>query len=89
LAAIPRPGPLPRATDSGSKRKKREPKGRPLGAKNGTSALRRLARQFVDQKTGLSAEELIASRLIGKAIDGDLQAIKEYYDRTEGRRDSD
>lgn len=61
------------------------PKGRPRGSKSGTAALRRIARQFLDPKTGLSAEELIASKLIAKAIDGDLQAIKEYYDRTEGK----
>lgn len=61
------------------------PSGRPRGSKSGTAALRRMARQFVDSKSGLSAEELIASKLIAAAIDGNLQAIKEYYDRLEGR----
>lgn len=61
------------------------PTGRPRGSKSGTAALRRLARSFVDPKSGLSAEELIAAKLIAAAIDGNLQAIKEFYDRLEGR----
>lgn len=61
------------------------PSGRPRGSKSGTAALRRMARAFVDPKSGLSAEELIASKLIAAAIDGNLQAIKEFYDRLEGR----
>ena len=61
------------------------PAGRPKGSKSGTAALRRMARQFVDPKTGLTAEELIASKLIAKAIDGDLAAISQFYDRTEGK----
>lgn len=61
------------------------PTGRPRGSKSGTSALRRMARKFVDPKSGLSAEELIASKLIAAAIDGNLQAIAQFYDRTEGK----
>ncbi|MBK6590646.1 MAG: hypothetical protein IPG22_20410 [Acidobacteria bacterium] len=61
------------------------PSGRPKGSKSGTSALRRMARAFVDPKSGLSAEELIASKLIAAAIDGNLPAIKEFYDRLEGK----
>lgn len=61
------------------------PNGRPKGSKAGSAALRKLARQFLDPKTGLCAEEMIAAKLIAKALDGDLGAIKEFYDRTEGR----
>lgn len=61
------------------------PNGRPKGSKNGSAALRRLARQLCDPKTGLSFEDQIAAKLIAKALEGDLGAIKEFYDRTEGR----
>lgn len=61
------------------------PSGRPRGAKNGSAALKRLARQFCDPKTGLNLEEQIAAKLIAKALDGDLGAIREFYDRTEGK----
>jgi hypothetical protein len=61
------------------------PNGRPRGSKNGSAALRRLARQFIDPKTGLSLEEQIGAKLIAKALEGDLKAIALFYERTEGR----
>jgi hypothetical protein len=61
------------------------PKGRPKGSKNGTATIRRLARQMSDHKSGLTAEEVIASRLVSAAMDGKEWAIKEYYNRVEGK----
>lgn len=61
------------------------PNGRPRGSKTGSSVLRKMARQLIDPKTGLSAVELISAKLIASAMDGQAWAIKEYFDRTEGK----
>lgn len=61
------------------------PNGRPKGSKNGSTALKRLARHFKDPKTGLTLEEQIAAKLIAKALDGDLKAIEMFYHFTEGK----
>lgn len=61
------------------------PNGRPKGSKNGSAALKRMARILRDPKTGLTFEDQIAAKLISLALDGSLPAIKEFYDRTEGR----
>lgn len=61
------------------------PNGRPKGSKSGSSVLRRMARQLVDPKTGLDATQLISAKLIAAAMDGQPWAIKEYFDRVEGR----
>lgn len=61
------------------------PNGRPKGAKSGSAVLRKMARQLVDPKTGLSATELISAKLIAAAMDGDLKAIDLFFTRTEGK----
>lgn len=44
-----------------------------------------MARQLIDPKTGLTASELISAKLIASAMDGQPWAVKEYFDRVEGR----
>ncbi len=61
------------------------PQGRPKGSKSGSATLRKMARQLVDPKTGLDATQLISAKLIAAAMDGQPWAIKEYFDRTDGR----
>jgi hypothetical protein len=61
------------------------PKGRPKGSKSGSAVLRKMARQLIDPKTGLNATELISAKLISAAMSGEAWAIKEYFDRVEGR----
>jgi hypothetical protein len=61
------------------------PNGRPKGSKSGSSILKRMARQMIDRKTGLNATELISAKLIAAAMDGEAWAIKEYFDRIEGK----
>src|SRR5687768_12183069 len=61
------------------------PNGRPKGSKSGSSVLRRMARQLVDPKSGLNATELISAKLLSAAMSGEAWAIKEYFDRVDGR----
>jgi len=61
------------------------PNGRPKGAKSGSATLRKMARTLIDPKTGLNATELISAKLIAAAMNGDAWAIKEYFDRVEGK----
>jgi len=61
------------------------PSGRPRGAKAGSAVLRKMARQLLDPKTGLNATELISAKLISAAMSGEPWAVKEYFDRLEGR----
>ncbi len=68
------------------------PAGRPKGSRNITSNLKELLEIELDTEdpvTGVtikaSSSQIINSRLIRSALDGDVKAIKEIYDRIEGR----
>lgn len=69
------------------------PAGRPVGSKNLSTILRDMLEEeievSVDQATGRKERrkfsELIIRKLIKRASDGDPRAIKEIFDRIEGR----
>ena len=62
------------------------PDGRPAGGLMWAALMRALRRQ-VEGADGQPVEmmQLIADRLVGKAADGDMPAIKEVFDRSDGR----
>lgn len=68
------------------------PAGRPVGSKNLSTILRDMLEEEIDVKvddTGRKERrkfsELIIRKLIKRASDGDPRAIKEIFDRIEGR----
>ena len=58
------------------------PAGRPAGVGSVVVELRRQIQ--IEGTDGRTPAEVIAERLIGLAIDGDLRAIKECFDRLDG-----
>jgi len=72
----------------------RNPAGRPKGAKGIAATLNKYLKCKIEAKNpftrtleNLTAAQIIALQLISKAIKGELPAIKEIYDRLEGRPD--
>ncbi len=69
------------------------PSGRPKGSKNITTFLHELLQKKMDgpetpltPKGGkMTAAQVVALKLLGRAIRGDLTAIQQLQDRTEGR----
>jgi len=68
------------------------PRGKPKGAKNLTTQLKEMLNikiKVVDEFTGKekkkSLAEIISQKLIKKAMNGDIKAIKEIIDRLEGK----
>ncbi len=70
------------------KGKSGNPGGRPK-SKEATSALRKVLLEHADQNFKLSKGarriDVVAMRLVKSAVDGDVQAIKEIFNRLEGR----
>ena len=69
------------------------PNGRPKGAKSVTTYIRELLDKRIDSpktpisdpRKKISVAETIALRLVQKAMNGEMQAIREIQDRTEGK----
>jgi len=62
------------------------PKGRTPGGKNLTTMLRAILNDEVPDGTGLTYSEAIIKKLIEKAaINGNLNAIRDIFDRLEGK----
>ncbi len=70
----------------------RSPNGRPKGAKSVKTILnefleikKKVRMPFSLEEKRLTYKQIIIMRLIGKALDGDLNAIREIIDRIEGQ----
>ena len=68
------------------------PLGRPKGSRNITSQLKEMLDLEIQGKDPVSGEDIIApaatfinARMIKNALNGDQKAIREIYDRIEGR----
>lgn len=62
------------------------PKGRPKGSRNLSSILKDMLDQDVEDEGQLvKFSDAIVKRLIQKANKGDIKAIQEIFDRTEGK----
>ncbi len=61
------------------------PKGRPKSITLSEAYRRELARPDPDDEHGRTFAEVIAARMIVRAKDGDVQAMREMADRTEGK----
>jgi hypothetical protein len=66
------------------------PAGRPKGSKNLSTILKEMLEEEIEitldgKKERKQFKDIIVRRLVKKANDGDLRAIQEIFDRTEGK----
>lgn len=66
------------------------PAGRPKGSKNLSTILKEMLSEEIEvnidgEKTKKKFADIIVRKLVKKAHDGDLRAIQEIFDRTEGK----
>jgi hypothetical protein len=66
------------------------PSGRPKGSRNLSTILREMLEEEIEViidgvKSKKQFQEVIIRKLVKKANDGDLRAIQEIFDRTEGK----
>lgn len=67
-----------------------EKRGRPVGSKSMSTILREMLDEEIEvnidgEKTKKKFADIIVRKLVKKAHDGDLRAIQEIFDRTEGK----